>query len=76
MSDFFTEFEDRPVSWQERWSSLRRWVKRHFSLWCLTCEGTGEERSEVCYCGENMEGHSFFDNHMATEMTRACEDCQ
>jgi hypothetical protein len=40
---------------------------------CPICDGTGIERSGVCYCGADMDGHSLFDNHCATEMTRQCE---
>jgi len=42
---------------------------------CETCGGTGTEESGVCHCGASMEGHSLYDNHMATEMTRQCEKC-
>lgn len=40
---------------------------------CPLCHGTGEESSGVCHCGAEMEGHSLYDNHSATEMTRPCE---
>lgn len=38
---------------------------------CPTCGGT-TAGSGVCHCGANMEGHSVYDNHMATEMM--CDD--
>lgn len=43
---------------------------------CVLCNGTGEERSGVCHCGAEMEGHSLYDNHSATEMTRPCPNCR
>lgn len=42
---------------------------------CPGCEGTGEERSGVCHCGMPMDGHTPYDNHTPTEMTRRCEIC-
>lgn len=42
---------------------------------CPDCQGTGIEHSGVCYCGAEMEGHSNYDNHTATEMTRPCQTC-
>lgn len=42
---------------------------------CPDCRGTGIEHSGVCHCGASMEGHSLYDNHTATEMTRPCETC-
>jgi hypothetical protein len=42
---------------------------------CFECGGTGVECSGVCHCGQSMEGHSVYENHMAVEMTRKCESC-
>lgn len=42
---------------------------------CGACDDTGIEHSGVCHCGASMDGHSFYDNHSATEMTRPCESC-
>ena len=50
-------------------------TKQVANINCPDCKGTGEEQSGVCYCGDVMEGHSVWDNHMATEMTRRCQTC-
>jgi hypothetical protein len=42
---------------------------------CKTCNGTGEEKSGVCHCGDMMDSHRLDDNHSPTEMTRPCLDC-
>ena len=42
---------------------------------CTICNKTGVEMSGVCHCGAEMEGHSVYDDHSATEMTRPCS-CQ
>jgi hypothetical protein len=42
---------------------------------CSTCEDKGIEYSGVCHCGAEMDGHSVYDNHGATEMWRYCPDC-
>lgn len=48
---------------------------RDEALHCTVCHGTGIERSGVCHCGAEMDGHSVYDNHGALEMVRPCEFC-
>lgn len=43
---------------------------------CKECNDTGIEHSGVCHCGTPMDGHSVYDNHCATEMTRPCKSCE
>ncbi len=42
---------------------------------CPTCDGSGEERSGVCHCGQSMEGPNQCDNHSSVEMVRECVAC-
>lgn len=55
---------------------LEEAVKR--LLACHTCNGTGEELSRVCHCGESMDAAGVFahDNHSPLEMVRECESCK
>jgi hypothetical protein len=43
---------------------------------CADCNNTGIFESGICHCGEEMEGHSVWDNHPATEMTGPCPWCE
>lgn len=44
---------------------------------CPTCHGTGEERSGVCHCGEEIDSTGLFahSGHDVVEMTRPCPTC-
>lgn len=60
----------KPLSKSNRISPMK--IKKKT---CPTCGGTGIEYSGVCHCGAEMDGHSIYDNHTATEMYRPCPDC-